>query len=174
PPDQFLAPLDLGIRRRDRGLAPTLLAAAFQPSLTHQPGDPPATDGDAAMSQRLTHSRRTVGAARLGVDLADRLEQLGIRPRPGRGCIAATLVVGGTGDLEQLTAPLDAVTCSLLRLDEGIDLHRVSLAKKPVARLRVSPSSRRRRFSRRNSVSSRHSALDRPSRLPSSTSAWRT
>ncbi|MFE1809094.1 hypothetical protein [Streptomyces sp. NPDC059533] len=43
------------------------------------------------------------------------------------------------------------MTCLLLRLDERIDRHRVPLAKKSVARLRISMSSRRRRFSRRSS-----------------------
>ncbi len=71
-----------------------------------------------------------------------------------RGDAVAALVVGGLGDLEQTHSPLDAVTCGLLRLDEGVQLHRVSLAKKTVARLRISTSSLRERFSRRNRVSS--------------------
>ena len=46
-------------------------------------------------------------------------------------------LVGGTGDLKQAARTLDAVTCDFLRLDERVNLHRVSFAKKAVARLRI-------------------------------------
>ena len=63
-------------------------------------------------------------------------------------------VVGGTGDLQQLARPLDFALLRFLRLDERAGAHRVSFAKKAVARFRMSTSSRSRRFSRRSSASS--------------------
>jgi len=52
----------------------------------------------------------------------------------------AALVVGGPGDLEHVTAVLHTVTVCLFRLDEGVNLHRVSLAKKGAARFNRSTS----------------------------------
>jgi hypothetical protein len=96
------------------------------------------------------------------VNLDDLYGQLGVGQLAGRRLTVAALELGDTGDLEDLTAPLDAVTYSFIRLDEGIELHRVSLAKKAVAPLRISTSSPSRRFSRRNSASSRCSSLVSP------------
>src|SRR5262249_11825858 len=79
-----------------------------------------------------------------------------------RGLPAAGGVEGGTGDLQQLARPLDVAPALLLRLDERVDAHRVSFAKKAVARLRISTSSRSRRFSARSWASSLRSALVRP------------
>ena len=88
------------------------------------------------------------------------------RPRWSRGDgPGQVLVEGGTGDLQQLARPLDVAPASLLRLDERVDVHRVSLAKKAVARLRISTSSRSRRFSRRSSASSCRSSVVRPPSL---------
>ena len=56
------------------------------------------------------------------MDSLDLFGQLGVGDGPGRGDASSALVVGGTGDLEQATALVDAVTCSLLRLDEGVEL----------------------------------------------------
>jgi hypothetical protein len=61
----------------------------------------------------------------------------------------AAALVGGAGDLEQLTAALDAVTCSFVGLDEGIALQWVFRTKKAVARLSRSTSAGNRRFSTR-------------------------
>src|SRR6266567_1439560 len=108
------------------------------------------------------------------MDLADLVDQFAVAMVPGRWDLPLALVVGGLGDLEQLTAALDAVTCSFLRLDEGVHLHRVSFAKKAVALLSISTSSRRRRFSRRNAPSSSRSSLVNPSRSPASISACST
>src|SRR4030095_4270424 len=94
--------------------------------------------------------------------------------RGGRGAVG---VVGGPGDLQQLARPLDGALLRLLRLDERIDVHRVSFTKKPkVARLRISTSCRSRWFSRRRADSSWRSALVTPPslRVPASRSAWRT
>jgi hypothetical protein len=52
----------------------------------------------------------------------------------------------------------------LLRRDERVDVHRISLAKKTVARLRMSRSSRRMRISLRNWASSARSPVVSPSR----------
>src|SRR5918993_1422025 len=107
------------------------------------------------------------------VGLADVLGELGVNQLPGRGAVGAVGVVGGTGDLQQLTGPLDVALLCLLRLDERIQVHRVSFAKKAVARLRISTSSRSRRFSRRNADTSCRSVLVNPPsrRLPASRSA---
>jgi hypothetical protein len=67
-------------------------------------------------------------------------------------------IVGGTGDLQQLPRPLHVPLLRLLRLDERVDVHRVSFAKKAVARLRNSTSSRSLRFSARSWASSLRSA----------------
>ncbi|MFJ9448516.1 hypothetical protein ACIRRH_42975 [Kitasatospora sp. NPDC101235] len=56
--------------------------------------------------------------------------------RTGGGGTAG--VEGGSGDLEQFTRPFDVVACLLLRLDERVHCHRVSVAKKAVARRRLS------------------------------------
>ncbi|MFE4583102.1 hypothetical protein, partial [Streptomyces chartreusis] len=58
------------------------------------------------------------------------------------------------------------MTCGFLRLDERVHVHRVSIAKKAVARRRMSTSSRSLRFSRRSAASSSRSLLVRPSRSP--------
>src|SRR5919106_1867992 len=93
----------------------------------------------------------------------------------GRGAVGAVGVVGGTGDLQQLARPLEGALLRLLRLDERIDVHRVSFTKKAVARLRISTSCRSRRFSWRRADSSWRSALvSPPSPVPASRSAWRT
>src|SRR5215204_4495716 len=84
------------------------------------------------------------------------------------------LVEGGPGDLQQRARLGYVALLSLLRLDEREHAHRVSLAKKAVARLRMSRSSRSTRFSLRSCASSARSALVNPSRVPSSTSACLT
>jgi hypothetical protein len=110
--------------------------------------------------------RRSIGALGLGVDNLDLSDQLGVGDGSGGEDTGSALVVGGAGDLEQATGPLDAVTCNLLRLDERVELHRVSLAKKTVARFKISTSSLRERFSRRRRVSSSFSSVIRPGRSP--------
>ena len=80
----------------------------------------------------------------------------------GRDAVALC-VVGGPGDLEQLARPADVAVCDLLRLDERVHRHRVSFAKKAVARFKMSTSSCSRRFSRRNRWSSARSSLLTPS-----------
>ena len=49
-----------------------------------------------------------------------------------------TLVEGGPGDLEELARLGDVAILGLLRLDERVHAHRVSLAKKATARFRMS------------------------------------
>jgi hypothetical protein len=55
------------------------------------------------------------------VDRRDPGDQLGVVEGPAAGDVLALDVVGGTGDLEQRTGPLDAVLPSFLRLDERPD-----------------------------------------------------
>ncbi len=98
------------------------------------------------------------------------------RPPACGGTARTVRIEGGAGDLQQRARPLDVAPASLLRLDERVDVHRVSLTKKAVARLRISTASRSRRFSRRNAASSWRSVLVSPPsrRVPASRSAWRT
>src|SRR5262249_30637625 len=141
----------------DGRLAPTLLAAALQAVQAHQPPHPPPPAHPPASEQLVVHPGRAVGAVGVVVDLPDRLEQLTVGYLPGRGDVLLALVVGGTGDLEQFTGVLDAVTGHFLRLDEAVQLHRVSLAKKAVARLSTSTSACNRALSRRSRESSSRS-----------------
>src|SRR5437660_1218286 len=136
-----------------------------------QPGNPRAPDVDAICTEGTVYPVSAVGALGLGVDGGDAGLELGIGHLPGAGGGVALLVVGGPGDLEQRTGAVDAVVPSLLRLDERPHRHRVSLAKKAVARFRISRSSRSWRFSLRRTDSSSRSALCNPGRAPSSTSA---
>ena len=54
----------------------------------------------------------------------------------GRGGAMAALVIGGTGDLQQAARTGNTVACGFFRPDEGLSLHRVSVAKKAVATYR--------------------------------------
>src|SRR5262245_46600140 len=121
------------------------------------------------------HPRRAVAALGLFMHLLDLPGQLGVGPLAPRGA-GQVRIEGGTGDLQQRARPGDIAPASLLRLDERIHRHRVSPAKKAVARLRISTSSRSLRFSRRSSASSLRSVLVSPPswRLPVSRSACLT
>src|SRR5262249_24622406 len=139
----------------------------------------PASAGDAlaavpppAVSQLGMDPRRAVAAPGLLMHDLDLLGELGVvlfalRPAGQVG------IEGGAGDLQQGARSCHVAPASLLRLDEGIHLHRVSLAKKAVARLRISTSSRSLRFSRRSCASSARSSVVRPPscRVPASRSA---
>src|ERR1700690_3259442 len=110
------------------------------------------------------HPWPPVGAARLLVNHADAFTERFVGELAGGRDVLVPLVKGGPGDLEQLTRPFHRVVLlSLLRLDEREHVHRVSLAKKAVARLRISTSWVSRRFSRRNCASSSRSLVVRPS-----------
>src|SRR5207247_808758 len=139
------------------------------------PGDPLAAVPAAAAPQLRVHPRGAVTAFGLLVqapDLAGEVRVVLATP----GWALQMLAEGGTGDLEQLARPPDVAPARLLRLDERVDGHRVSLAKKAVARLRISTSSRSCRFSRRSCASSCRSTLARPPswRVPASPSACLT
>src|SRR2546429_7566120 len=116
--------------------------------------------------------RPPVRAARRVEDRGDAFTKLLVGDLPRGGNVLMPFVKGGPGDLEQLTRPFHRVVLPcLLRLDEREHVHRVSLAKKAVARLRISTSWLSRRVSRRSSASSSRSLVVRPSTCPSSTSA---
>src|SRR6266702_1886724 len=117
------------------------------------------------------HPRPAIRAARLLIDALDALTEFGIRALTGGGDVLVPFIEGGPGDLEQRARLDDVALLGLLRLDEREHVHRVSLAKKAVARLRMSRSSRNTRFSLRNCASSASCALVNPSRSPSSMSA---
>src|SRR5919198_186088 len=137
----------------------------------------PRSGGPMAAATQLSVDAWSAGAA-LGrlVDLADVLGELVVDALACRRPVGTVSVGGGPGDLQQLTRPLDVALLCLLRLEERIDVHRVSFTKNAVARLRISTSCRSRWFSRRRADNSWRSALVSPPspRVPASRSAWRT
>src|SRR6266566_2913834 len=109
--------------------------------------------------------RPPVRAARRVEDVLDPFPELGVRALSRGGDVLVPFVKGGPGDLEQLARPFHRrVLLNLLRLDEREHVHRVSLAKKAVARLRISTSWLSRRFSLRSRASSSRSLVVNPSR----------
>src|SRR6202035_1185813 len=134
----------------------------------HEAGHSLLPDPDARLGQLGGDSGRPVGAPALGEDIDDPVGQFGVGELPRRLRAVGPLVVGGPGDLEQM-ARLDdvALWLSLLRLDERVHAHRVSLAKKAVARFRMSRSFR-------SWTNSSCSSVVIPGRRPASMSAWAT
>jgi hypothetical protein len=109
---------------------PPLGRLPAQPGSAHQPGDALAAVAAALPAQLGVHHRSVItslGPLMHGPDLAGELRVVLLTPA-GPGAVG---VIGGTGDLQQLARPLDVAPASLLRLDERIHRHRVSLAKKP-------------------------------------------
>src|SRR5215207_3861779 len=150
--------------------------AATQPGGAHQACHTFAAMAVPATTQFGVDAWGAVAALGGLVGLADVLGELLIGALAGRDGAGMVGVVGGTGDLQQLARPLEGALLCLLRLDERIHVHRVSFAKKAVARLRISTSPRSRWFSRRRAASSWRSALVSPPslRLPLSRSTCRT
>ena len=99
----------------------------------HQPRDPLAAVAVAVTAQLRVDPRGAVAALGPLVGLADVLGELLVCDLPCRWDAGAVGVVGGAGDLQQLARPLDVALLGLLRLDERMHVHRVSLAKKAVA-----------------------------------------
>src|SRR3954453_8633345 len=163
-------------RGGDGRLLPPLRGAPPQVRLLHQPRDSLPAVPLAVAARRRVDPGSAVATPGLGVQLLDLLGQLGVLTRSNGGLVGALRVVGGTGDLQQLTRPLDVVVASLLRLDERVHVHRVSFAKNAVARLRISTSSCSRRLSRRSRANSSPSAGVNPpsTRSPLSRSACLT
>src|SRR5215213_4845220 len=150
--------------------------AATQPGGAHQACHTFAAMAVPATTQFGVDAWGAVAALGGLVGLTDVLGELLIGALAGRDGAGMVGVVGGTGDLQQLARPLEGALLCSLRLDERIQVHRVSFAKKAVARLRISTSPRSRWFSRRRAASSWRSALVSPPsrRLPASRSTWRT
>src|SRR5215211_991987 len=150
--------------------------AATQPGGAHQACHTLAAMAVPATTQLGVDAWSAVAALGGLVGLADVLGELLIGAVAGRDGAGAVGIVGGTGDLQQLARALEGALLGSLRLDERIHVHRVSFAKKAVARLRISTSPRSRWFSRRRAASSWRSALVNPPslRLPLSRSACRT
>ena len=141
------------VRLKRRGVRPC------SPGSAHQAGHTLAAMPAPLAAQLRVDARSAVAALGRLVCLADVLGELLVDLLPDRRPVGAVGVVGGTGDLQQLARPLDAALLCPLRLDERIDVHRVSFANKAVARLSTPRSSRSCRFSRRNAANSRRSAL---------------
>jgi hypothetical protein len=127
--------------------------------LAHQPGDPLASVPVPVPAQRGVDPRGAIPALRFLMDRRDLPGELGVLAASLRRLPGAGGVVGGTGDFQQLARPLDVAPARFLRLDERVHAHRVSFAKKAVARLRISTSSRSRRLSRRSCASFCRSVL---------------
>jgi hypothetical protein len=145
PPEQVRS--RAGGRVEDRGAAAASAVLADDPVCADEPCDAFAGVSAPLAGQVGVDPRGPVTALGHAVVVADPLQQLavltfatGAAGGPGGG----VGVVGGPGDLQQHArtghAPRPTVRAALLlRLDEGGDLHRVSFAKKAVARLRMSP-----------------------------------
>src|SRR3954454_24008604 len=107
------------------------------PAVRHQPGDPLPAVSSALAGQLGVDPRCSVAAPGLLVQLVDLLAQVGVGlladGAPVGAPVGALLVVGGSGDLEQLARLLDVAVPGLLRLDERVHVHRASFAKKAVA-----------------------------------------
>jgi hypothetical protein len=126
------------VRVGNRGDLPPAWALAADPGGPHPTGDAFTAMSQASVGELGVDPRCSVGAVRRRVHLADLDGELLVDPFAGAALIAG--VVGGPGDLQQLTRTFDAVLAGLLRGDERIHVHRVSLAKKAVARFRTSTS----------------------------------
>src|SRR5512132_1006475 len=165
-----------GCRVGDGGALEPARRAATQPGGAHQACHTFAAMAVPATTQFGVDAWGAIAALGGLVGLADVLGELRIGALAGRDGAAMVGLVGGTGDLQQLAGPLEGAPLCSLRLDEPIAVHRVSVAKKAVARLRISTSPRSRWFSRRRAASSWRSALVSPPslRLPLSRSACRT
>ena len=138
----------------DGGLDPPSPAPTDQALVAHDPRHPLPADAHTVVPERTMHTRPAIRAARLVKDVLDTFAEFLVEALTGRRNVLVPLVEGGPGDLEQLARLDDVAPLQLLRLDEREHAHRVSLAKKAVARLRMSRSSRNTRFSRRSSASS--------------------
>src|SRR5665213_460085 len=110
------------------------------------------------------HTRPAVGPTRLVIDRSDAFTEFFVGALSGARNMLVPLIERGPGDLEQHARLDDVALLGLLRLDEREHVQRVSLAKKAVARLRMSRSSRNTRFSFRNCASSASCTLVNPSR----------
>src|SRR6266487_1903672 len=159
----------------DRRFLPALRCPAPDPCRAHQPGDALAAVPVSPAAQLGVDPRGAVAAFGLlmhGLDLAGEFRVVLVPP----GRALQVLIKGGAGDLQQRARPLDVAPALLLRLDERVAAHRVSLAKKAVARFKISTSSRGLRHSRRSWTSSSRSALVRPpsTRAPASRPACLT
>lgn len=84
-----------------------------------------------------------MGAVRRGVSGDDLPRRLLVNPLTSALFTAGVPVVGISGDRKQLVRTLDVVLASLLRRDERVHIHRVSLEKRAVAHLRMSTPSAR-------------------------------
>ena len=91
---------------------------------THQPGDPLAAHAHLAAAQLTVHSWRSVGAARLVMDVADLLEQLTVSDRPSRWWPAPPRVEPRRRHFGQPTQPLHVVDVPVI-LDEAEAAHRI-------------------------------------------------
>ena len=133
----------------------------------HQPLHPLAPDADAVLDPQLgVDPRAAVHATVLSMNRLDLLDQERVRERPIRRRTGGPLVVARTADLQQLACHADRNRMlGLLRLDDPVGSHRVSvsLAKKAAARLSRSRSCSTRLTLRRSSCSSWRSASVSPS-----------
>ena len=138
--DEIRAP---GGVRVGRGRLPARAAAlgALDAVSAHQPLDAVTTDLDSPPSQREVQLAVAVGLEVLGVQRADRRDELLVGDRAGRPPAGGALVVRRARHPERAADELDGEAGGLLRLDEGAHLRGVpssSLAKNTDAALRIS------------------------------------
>ena len=114
--------------------------------------------------------RRPVGAARSVVDIFDLFDQAPLLEFGNSGdpvTVAFPVVIRRSRDAGNVTDALHREPAGLLFVDEAVEHHSFdSFTQKATARFKSSRSIRNRALSRRNSESSRRSALLRPSRSP--------
>src|SRR5215216_4552482 len=127
-------------RIRDGRALEAAWAPSAQPASAHQPGHTLAAVPVAAAAPVGVNAWGAVAALGRLVGRSDVLGELLVDALAGCDVGGAVGVVGGPGDLQQLARTLDGALLGSLRLDEPIDVHRVSFAKNAVARLRISTS----------------------------------
>jgi hypothetical protein len=88
----------------------------------------------AASTQFGVDPRCTVAALGGLMGSSDVLGELVVGELACRHPVGAVGGGGGPGDLQQLARPFDGALLGLLRLDERIEVHRVSFTKNAVAR----------------------------------------
>ncbi len=93
----------------------------------HQPGDPLAADVLAVPDEGGRDPRRAIRAATGSVDLDDRAREFCVRAGAWAGLMAMPDIERGARDLHQGAGLRHRALCCLLRRDERVDAHRVSL-----------------------------------------------
>src|ERR671911_914744 len=135
------------------GAFEAVLLPGLETILAHQPGGAASPDRQALVLQLAGHAWTSVGPIREGEGRADVSQQHQILPLARTSRTGAPGEVAAGADTEDLAQALDGEV--FFRHIDELEPHRLpSLAKKAVARLRMSRSWRRISFSRRSRFNS--------------------